>query len=220
MGVRIRIAILDDHQSIIDGYTYRLAQSPEVEVVASALFGEQLEPMLARFPVDVLLLDISVPLSPEDRNPFQVLFQISSLIQRYPGIKVVVISMHNKRRLIKAVMKAGASGYILKDDQLAISDLAAIVRSVANGGTYFSRGVYELIGGHDQKAAALSQRQIEALSLCAAFPDGTTAELAARMNVADSTFRNLLSGAYGRLAVRNRASAVAKARRLELIPDV
>ena len=62
-----------------------------------------------------------------------------------------------------------------------------------------------------------SARQLEALSLCAAYPEATTAELADRLGVAHSTLRNLLSGAYLRLNVRSRTAAVAKAQRLGLI---
>ena len=62
-----------------------------------------------------------------------------------------------------------------------------------------------------------SGRQLEALSLCAAYPDATTAELAGMLGVAHSTLRNLLSGAYLRLNVRSRTAAVAKAKRLGLI---
>ena len=58
---RIRVAILDDHQSIIDGFTYRLSMDPAIQIVSTALFGEDLEAMVANNPVDVLLLDVSVP---------------------------------------------------------------------------------------------------------------------------------------------------------------
>ena len=57
---KVRVAILDDHQSIIDGYIYRLSSTPEIEVVATANYGEELEPVLAKYPADVLLLDLSV----------------------------------------------------------------------------------------------------------------------------------------------------------------
>jgi DNA-binding CsgD family transcriptional regulator len=63
----------------------------------------------------------------------------------------------------------------------------------------------------------LSNRQTEALSLCAAYPEADTSCLAQQMGVANSTIRNLLSGAYLKLNVRNRAAAVAKARQMGLI---
>ncbi len=70
---------------------------------------------------------------------------------------------------------------------------------------------------HKAGDAPLTPRQQQALSLAAAYPDHTSAELALRLGVAQSTARNLLSGAYLRLGVRSRAAAVAKARHLGLI---
>ena len=62
---------------------------------------------------------------------------------------------------------------------------------------------------------------MEALSLCAAFPDISTSELATELFIANSTARNLLSGAYLKLDVRTRTAAIAKARQLGLLlPDV
>jgi DNA-binding CsgD family transcriptional regulator len=62
---------------------------------------------------------------------------------------------------------------------------------------------------------------LEALSLCAAHPGASTAELAKKMNIAHSTMRNLLSGGYLKLKVRTRAEAVARARQMGLItPEV
>ena len=61
---QIRVAILDDHQAIIDGYQYRLRNATDIEVTATLFFGEDLEPALAANPVDILLLDIQVPISP------------------------------------------------------------------------------------------------------------------------------------------------------------
>jgi DNA-binding CsgD family transcriptional regulator len=63
----------------------------------------------------------------------------------------------------------------------------------------------------------LTPRQLELLSLCAAYPDLSTAELAQKMSVSNSTVRNLLSSAYLRLNVHSRTAAIEKARDLGLI---
>jgi len=63
----------------------------------------------------------------------------------------------------------------------------------------------------------LTARQLQALSLCAAYPDATTGELADMLGVAHSTLRNLLSEAYLRLDVRNRTAAIEQARKMGLI---
>ncbi|MCI0398697.1 MAG: hypothetical protein L0322_27725, partial [Chloroflexi bacterium] len=91
MSQKIRVAILDDHQSIIDGYIYRLSSAAEIEVVATAFYGRELEPMLAARPVDVLLLDVNVPTAPDNPNPYPILYEIPKLLQRYPNMNVLVI---------------------------------------------------------------------------------------------------------------------------------
>src|SRR6266498_4660772 len=117
MNEKIHVTILDDHQNIIDGYVYRLSSNPQIEVAATINFGDELEWNLAEHPTDVLLLDVNVPTSSENPNPYPILHVIPKLLQTYKSLSILVISMYAERGLIRAVMEAGASGYILKDDQ-------------------------------------------------------------------------------------------------------
>jgi DNA-binding NarL/FixJ family response regulator len=216
----IRVAILDDHQSAVDGYAYRLSPHQDIEVVATANFGDQLEPLLAENPVDVLVLDVSVPTSRSDHNPYPLLHIVPRLREKYPDIAILVISMHKQRTLVRSVMEAGAKGYIVKDDRQAIMQLGEIIKSIAGGGVYFSEQSYAMLAEKSplvQDVQLLTKRQLEALSYCAAFPDVSTKKLAAEMNIGASTLRNLLSNIYSRLGVRSRAAAIAKARDLGLI---
>jgi two-component system nitrate/nitrite response regulator NarL len=218
MSEMIRVTILDDHQSIVDGYRFRLGTSERVQVVAAIGFGDELEPTLEKYPTDVLLLDIGVPASADNLNPYPILHVIPSLLQKYPNLVILVISMHAERSMIRAVMDAGSSGYRLKDDRTTLRDLENVVISVASGGIYLSRDVNEvLLRAGTGEIDLLSRRQREALSLCLAYPDSTTADLAKMMSITNSTIRNLLSGAYIKLGVRTRIAAVSKARQLGLI---
>jgi len=220
MSDMIRVAILENHQGIIDGYQFRLGSSSDIQIVATATYGEALEPMLAQFPTDVLLLDVHVPTSPDNLNPYPILYLIPRLLETYPNLVILVISMHNQRKLIEAVMAAGASGYVLKDDQATIRDLASVIRAVAGGGIHLSQSAYQqLIKGRDDYGdQALTPRQLEVLSLCAAYPDASTAELASKLFIANSTVRNLLSETYLKLNVRTRSAAIAKAHQVGLLP--
>jgi two-component system nitrate/nitrite response regulator NarL len=219
MESKIRVAILDDHQGIIDGYLYRLSGAPDIDVVATMLYGQELEPILAQKKIDVLLLDVHVPTGPNNPNPYPILHLIPMIVQVYPEIAILVISMHAQRTLIHAVVDSGARGYILKDDQSSIRDLSNVVRTLANEGIYLSEQAYQQLrkrytGELDQP---LSTRQMEALSLCAAYPDASTNDVARMMNIAPSTLRNLLSNGYLKLNVRTKAAAVVRARQLGLI---
>lgn len=223
MSPKIRVSILDDHQSIVDGYLYRLSNTPQIEVVATMFYGEELESTLPSKPTDVLILDVNVPTSPTNTNPYPILHWIPQLLQTYPSLNVLVISMHAQRTLIKAVMEAGASGYILKDDQATLRALPSVIISVAQGGIHLSRQAHDLLlrnGSQETLNPALTSRQQEVLSLLTAYPDLTSANIAQKLGVGHSTVRNLLSDAYLRLGVRNRSAAIAKARQLGLITPV
>ncbi len=218
MAKKIRVTILDDHQSTVDGYVYRLGHVSNIEIVATLRFGEELMPSLEQHPTDVLLLDFSLPISEENLNIYPTLTEIPKLLQLYPNLDVLMISMFAERSIIRAVMEAGASGYVLKDDAAAIQDLANIIVSVADGGIFLSERAGQLYQKHaSDQESNLSRRQLEVLLLCAAFPSSTTAELAQKMCVSNSTVRNLLSGAYLKLEAHTRAGALEKARQLGLL---
>src|ERR1700690_2938420 len=112
MPRKIRVTILDNHQSIVDGYLYRLSQKPEIEVVATLAFGGELEATLAEHPTDVLLLEFNIPNGPMDRDLSPILTLIPKLLQFSPALDILVVSIFADCGLIKAVMEAGASGYI------------------------------------------------------------------------------------------------------------
>lgn len=218
----IHVVILDDHQSIVDGYIHRLGQNPKIVVSATLNFGDDLEPALQAQPADVLLLDINVPASADNPSPYPILHVIPKLLQQYPHLNILVISMFSERGLIRGVMDAGASGYILKDDRNTLVDLANVVQTVAGGGMVFSQNAHQLFLSDQlhRTGQELSPRQLEALSLCAAFPDESTSLLSSKMGIAHSTFRNLLSGAYIKLNARTRAAAIAKAQSQGIITAV
>lgn len=219
MESKLRVAILDDHPMIVEGYLAKLGKDPQLEITATLGVADLLEPVLKKSEVDVLILDVSVPTSAENRNPYPILHVIPKLLDEYPNLNILVISMHTERGLIREVMAAGANGYVLKDDQNANANLPEVIKSVAAGGIYLSdeaRVLYEKNLENDN-GKKLSPRQLEALSLCAAFPGEKSVVLAKKMFITHSAFRTLLSGAYIKLGARNRAEAIAKARQMGLI---
>ena len=219
MNTPIRVVILDDHQAISDGYRFRLEKENDIEVVATLLYGDQLEGTLTDNMVDVLLLDIEVPTSPDNLNPYPILYLLPKILQIYPDLIVIIMSMHAQRTMISNLMEIGVRGYILKEDHEAIRGLAGLIRSITDGGVYMSKHAYnELMKSrHGDFSKPLTPRQLEALSLCAAYPDDSTAELGRRLGVAHSTMRNLLFNVYLKLGVHSRAAAISRAKQLGLI---
>ena len=208
----INILILEDHPIIIDGYRVRLAENPRIRIVGTAHFGEDLEPMLVAHPSDILIMDLEVPNSPKNPNPYPISNSISRLKYKYPQMPILIISAHNQQVLVETLFELGVSGYIFKNDTFAFEHLAGIVVDIYEGRFYFSQGYYEKLSSLKAEGSSpmLSHRQLEALSLCVAFPDSSSHELAHRLGVSDSTFRNTLSAAYKHLDVRTRLAAITK----------
>lgn len=217
----IRIAILDDHLVMLDGYQHRLAAEADIRLVATAHHGQELTALLQQHSIDVLILDVAVPTSPETPNPYPILMHLPQIIERYPDTAILVITIHTESGLIRAVMQAGASGYIFKDDRQTLSQLANGIRAVARGDLCLSpMAKAQLSKRKPLEEETLTVRQLAALSLCAAYPNASSAELAGHLYIAPSTFRNLLYQTYARLNVSTRSGAVAEARRRGLItPD-
>jgi CheY-like chemotaxis protein len=143
MREKLRVAILDDHPAIVEGYKHYLSREPDIRVVASATLGEELEPMLAEhFPIHVLVLHINVPTSSSNLSPYPVFYLIPKLIQQYPGLKILIISMYKQSSVIRAAIEAGASGFVLKDDRDALETLGSVaefILAVRHTKCFFSR---------------------------------------------------------------------------------
>lgn len=219
MPAPINVAILEDHQSIIDGYHLRLDAADGIQVVGIAANGEDFTSLLReKQDVDVLIMDVSVPVSPTDPTPIPVLHYIPKILEDKPKIKILVISMHTQRSLVQALADAGVSGYIFKHDSDSIRRLPSIIKAVSNGSRYFYDELSEGLGYRIARDAILTPRQLEILTLCASHPDNSAEQIAAQLGIAGSTVRNQLSDAYERLQVHTKAAAIARARYLGLIP--
>lgn len=217
MSTQIRVAVLDDHQTTIDGYRFRFADSTSLEIVATITYGSALESTLDEQEVDVLILDINVPISQNDPNPYPIFKQINSLKEKHSDLIIIVISMHAERMLIKALMECGINGYILKDDHKTIRNLENIISSVTHGDIFLSSKVKGILFNKTSNEYSLTTRQLQILSLYAANPELTSAAVARELNISSSTVRNLLSSAYTRLKVPNLSAAVTKARQIGII---
>jgi DNA-binding NarL/FixJ family response regulator len=217
MPEKIRVAILEDHQSTIDGYNLRLAEYPNIIVVATALFSEEIITLLETYAADVLILDINVPISKDNRNIQPIHKLITELKKEFPKLVILVISMHAQRAMIRSILEAGTKGYILKDDFASVRNLGSIIKTLAKGGTYMSNRVSEIVFSGHIEESILTPRELEVLSICAAYPDENSADLADRLNIANSTVRNFLHKIYIKLQVHGRAAAILKAQEKGLL---
>ena len=160
-----RILIADDHTLVREGLKQILSATPELEVVAEAMDGDQALAHVRSTEFDLALLDMSMPgLSGIDL--------IKRLKLERPKLRILVLSMHGEQQYAVRAFKAGASGYLTKDS--ASDQLVAAIRKIAAGGVYISATAAEQLamGAMDAPGElphrSLSDREFEVFRLLVA----------------------------------------------------
>jgi DNA-binding NarL/FixJ family response regulator len=133
---KIRILIADDHSVVRRGLRALLEESPEFTVVAECADGEQVLHMVAMHKPDVVTLDLSMP-------KINGIEATRMLKRQHPEVRVLMLTMHESEDYVYQAIRAGADGYVLKDADK--KELWMAVRSLTDGGRFFSPGVSNLI---------------------------------------------------------------------------
>lgn len=136
MPKKIRIYLADDHQVLIDGILAVLKTNTKFEVVGYSLNGMNLVDTVHQKKADILIMDINMP----QKDGIEVLKEFSD---KGFSCKVIVLSSYDDFKLIKEVLKLGASGYLSK--QCAGDSIIEAIESVAAGQDYFSKNIQEKI---------------------------------------------------------------------------
>jgi DNA-binding NarL/FixJ family response regulator len=161
------VLIADDHQIVREGLRSLLAKEPWIRVVGEAAEGRTALRLARELAPDVILMDVAMP----DMNGIEATRQIAA---EFPAIKILALSMHDDRRFVMKMLKAGAKGYLLKD--CAFKDLVKAIRVVLTNRIYLSDEVADiwerdsLASGTAQASSALpspSPREQEVLQLLA-----------------------------------------------------
>lgn len=154
METKIKIHLADDHQVLIDGILAVLKTNPDFQVVGFSLNGENLVERVAKNKADILVMDINMP----EKDGIQVLREFNQV-----GFtcKVIILSSYDDVKLIKEVIRLGASGYLTK--QCAGENIIDAITSVYYGKQYFSSTVKDKIFNSvtvDKKHSTLSSDEI------------------------------------------------------------
>ena len=189
------VLIVDDHKIIREGIRSMLTDVESFAVIGEAENGQVALNLIETVTPDIILADINMP-------GMSGIEFTREVIKIYPAIKIIAVSMHNDEPHIRAMIEAGASGYILKNS--GKEELVNALTSVAGGSTYFSEEVKEEImksllqksprestGGTE---VILSERELEVLELIA--KEFTNNEIAEKLflspRTVDAHRRNLL----------------------------
>ena len=208
----IRVAIVDDQALMRDGFTMILDAQPDIDVVGDAENGRTGVELCQRTRPDVVLMDIRMPVMDG--------IEATSLITSSEDCvtKVLVLTTFDLDEYVYAAMRAGASGYLLKDTPSR--DLVAAVRVIAQGDALLSPSVTRrLIEQFARQAepeivtatlpADLTDREREALELLA--HGLSNREIAAAMYIGEATAKTHVSRLLTKLGVRDRVQAVVLA---------
>jgi two-component system, NarL family, nitrate/nitrite response regulator NarL len=202
----MKVLVADDHRLMIEGVRAALAGAEDIEVVGEAINGAQVLPLAHRLRPDLVLLDLSMPL-------MDGLACLVQLRQRFPEIKVVILSAYSEPERIQAALGAGASGYIVKG--VDSRDLAATLRQMLEGNVYMTIGLPEPGKTADADAAGLTEREVEILALVA--QGHSNGRVAQQLWVTEQTVKFHLTNIYRKLKVSNRTEAARAAYRLGLV---
>jgi len=132
----IRILLADDHKIIRDGLRALIEKQPGMEVVGDAENGRMALELAAKLNPHVVVMDVSMP----DLNGIEATRQILAV---QPQVRIMALSMHADRRFVTEILKAGASGYLLKD--CAFEEMIRALETVAAGHTYLSPSIADLL---------------------------------------------------------------------------
>ncbi len=164
----IKIIITDDHQMVIDGLKSILDNSEVVKLIATANNGRELLRLLEIIDTDVVLMDIDMPVM----NGIETMQAIKNSNK---SCKVIILTMHEERALVKKMTDSGAKGYLFKNSDK--EELLLAIKRVHEGGVYFSSALtLNLLGAEKMEkgstsegnvAYMLTDREIEILKLIA-----------------------------------------------------
>ena len=216
MSDPIRVLIADDHIIVRSGLRLLLEAEPDIEVVGEALEGGEALNLVEKHLPDVVLMDIAMP----GMNGLEATRQIKA---SWPQVNVLVLTMHRSDEYFFEMLKAGASGYILKGAET--SDLIHAVRVVGRGEVFLYPTIAQklvkdylnLVQWGEGSGSSLSSREKEILRLLG---EGySTKEIAEELVISQSTVHTHRSNLMTKLGLSNRRELIQYARQRGFVGD-
>ncbi len=221
-GTPTRVAIVDDHQLVREGLRDLLEDAPDIEVVGEAANGQEALLLCSRLAPNLVLMDVRMP-------EMDGLAATREIKQRHPEISVMMLTMHENPDYLLEALKAGASGYVLKDGLR--QEVVSAVRRVREGESSLDpelaarllRRLATEEGGRREArppevgppADMLTPRELEVLGLVQL--GRSNREVAEELFISRGTVKRHIENIMAKLGVSDRTQAVVKAMQLGIL---
>jgi DNA-binding NarL/FixJ family response regulator len=211
--VSIRLMLADDHRMLREGLR-RSMSDQGFDVIGEARDGDEAIRLAEELQPEVILMDVTMPEVDGVEATRQIRLQ-------YPDIRIVMLTMHADQEVLAAAIRAGASGYLVKD--CSTEEIASAVRMAASGETALSPQlaasmldeVRKLDQPSSEEERVITRREEEVLQLIA---NGcSTPEVAEKLFISQKTVKNHLASIYQKLDARDRTQAVLQAVRMGIV---
>jgi len=200
----IHIVLADDHQMFLDGIVTMLQRNRKIKVDGTARSGKELIAIVENELPEIVITDLQM-------NDMTGLEATKIIRNKYPGIKVIALTMHNEPGFIRKLIEHDISGYILKNAGYKI--LTHAIEKVAAGGTFFSDEVLETMmqslkqpANEKQSKFSLTPREREIIALIC--KECTTNEIADILKLSPLTIETHRKNIFLKLKVKNIAGLV------------
>ncbi|MEM6764424.1 MAG: response regulator transcription factor [Bacteroidota bacterium] len=208
----INILIAEDHQVLIDGLRSMLRDQVDMRVVGEAITGPEVFHILRRQQVDVLLLDLELPgMSGEEI--------CKELPHSYPTVRPLILTMHQEKERISALIELGARGYLFKNTDK--DELLEGIRAVMEGRIFLAEAVAEKLQKEEEPnepsgyLPKITRRERQVLALIV---EGlTNSEIASQLHISIKTVDSHRTNLLEKLSARNTASLVRIALEQDLV---
>ena len=208
-----RVLIADDQNLFRSGLARLLAEDPRINLVGQAVDGADAVAKVATLKPDVVLMDLKMP-------KLDGVEATRQIVTDWPEVRVVILSTFDADSYVLQALRAGASGYVLKDSEaeaIASSIMAVIAGERVMAGAVANRVLDMLTGTSTPKEFydGLTAREVEILKLLAT--GKANKQIAYHLKISEKTVRNHISNIYDKLGIYDRAQAVLYAVRKGLV---
>ncbi|MET8687354.1 response regulator transcription factor [Streptomyces sp. NPDC004732] len=207
----IKVLIADDQIMVRQGFSVLLNAEPDIEVIGQAVDGADAVAKVAELAPDVVLMDIRMP----ELSGIEATRRITGELPGVPDVRVLVLTTFDLDEYVYEALRAGASGFLLKD--ASADQLAEAVRVVAAGDALLAPGITRRLiaefarmdngtrGPLKPRVGELTERETEVLALIA--QGLSNAEIAVRLVVAEQTVKTHVGRILVKLGLRDRTQA-------------